>query len=101
MTTGPSPQGPGPAPTITEDEPRRVHLRIVGDSPTNTWFIRAAGHASGGWLIGRHRARAPQTCSCCSCSILRGEIVYEVLTATDVLTECCAMCAGAPVTRRQ
>jgi hypothetical protein len=87
--------GPTPRAHPTQGE------RTAGVSPYKDHGPRAyttpgarAGHASGGWVVGRYRARSPRWCGCCHCRVLRGEPVYEVLTDSGVL-DVCAECVGA------
>jgi hypothetical protein len=51
-------------------------------------LIRSWGRASGGQIIGRRRAWEPMPCGCCRCRIARGDLVFEVLTASDLLNVC-------------
>jgi hypothetical protein len=51
------------------------------------------GHAIGGRMVGRFRARRAMRCQCCRCRIERGDLVVEVLTAVGVL-EVCTVCVG-------
>jgi hypothetical protein len=54
---------------------------------------RSGGHAIGGRIVGRYRAREAQRCQCCRCRIARGQTVFEVVTDDDLL-EVCGDCVG-------
>jgi hypothetical protein len=52
------------------------------------WPRRPGGRASGGTVLGRRRARGTVECECCSCRVLPGAPIFEVLTLDGELVVC-------------
>jgi hypothetical protein len=57
--------------------------------------MQGGGHAVGARIVGGYRATEPMRCGCCQCRIGRGQMVFEALTA-DELLEVCIECVGEP-----
>ena len=68
--------GPMPAAHLVRNHPTAgVRQQVAEGKGPRAYAIRSArtgGHAIGGRVVGRYRARGPHACGCCHCRISVG-----------------------------
>jgi hypothetical protein len=79
--------------TTGRDATRPVAAFVGKDDGHPRAQFRTGGRAVGGQVIGRRRAMTTTGCQCCGCRIGPGELVFEMLTDSDV-ARVCADCLG-------